>query len=369
MKIGDRQRLRSLGVRGRVEALAALGRWPEALEEAERGLGEDPQDFDLVTWVVRARLRLGDSAGALREARRLVLEAPDDEWSYRLLSWSLYQQDDPQALNAAWRAASLSPEEPEPLYTLGIMQLDQHLTAEAEDTVERLLAVAPELAASHELLCRVRLGQSRFPDAEVAAREALKLDPLDLDHHVLLAESVSRQARTGEAFEILARARTLQPADFKPKRQAQSVASGFLEGAGLVAILLLAGGLFGSLALVEEGKALGAVALFCVAAAAVGGATLAIVFRRRLGRPSPAARLLLKEVAAGARSQVAGKVLEVSSAASTATTLILGAALTRGRLPDWLPPALAVAALATSGVVALAAGGLLLRSRGSWGKK
>lgn len=67
--------------------------------------------------------------------------------------------------------------------------LAQCLTGLAKyaDEAERAVGLAPDLPLAHFALASARLHRNHFAEAEAAAREAVRLDPADPDHHAMVA--------------------------------------------------------------------------------------------------------------------------------------------------------------------------------------
>ena len=173
-------------------AYAALERWPAALASAERAA------------------HLAPSLGYAHHLRSTVLQALGKKRA---------------ALEAAHTAARLAPEDPEILFTLGVAQGMNALSADAEATGQRLLTLVPQAVWGYRLLAASALQAKRWKEAEAQIRQALAIDPQDAESFHMLGIALQAQHKTPDAVDMLQQSVRLDPAgpDFRKQRLAESL--------------------------------------------------------------------------------------------------------------------------------------------------
>jgi tetratricopeptide (TPR) repeat protein len=158
--------------------LGRLGRWPEALAEAEMAVHLAPANayaHYVLAWVLYKRGRLDAASSAIVEALRLSPEEPN--YLAHLAAIRFDQHHWQAALEAAERGLQLDAEHA-PCSNLRAMALVKLGRAdEAQATVAGTLARQPESALSHANLGWVLLNQGQAHQALEHFREALRLDP------------------------------------------------------------------------------------------------------------------------------------------------------------------------------------------------
>jgi cytochrome c-type biogenesis protein CcmH/NrfG len=140
--------------------------------------------------------------GSMGEAEAELREAIGNEpkrLEARLQLGELYlAQSKPElALEAFQAARSVDADDPDAAFAVG---RSLGTTDAAGAALEAAVAARPSFGAAWARLAEVRLAEGRVPDAEKAARTALKLDPKQADWHVGLARVYEKQNRNPEAL-------------------------------------------------------------------------------------------------------------------------------------------------------------------------
>ena len=136
------------------EALVAAQRWDAALTAVSSGLARTPDDPRLIGLLVRCLRGLHRRQDAVDAAQRLLSVSPQDPYAYRLAT---------------------------------LVLLDMDWVDEAIGLARRAVALDPATAANHLALSRAWAASTR-PEARAeqlgAAREAVLLDPHSADAQV-----------------------------------------------------------------------------------------------------------------------------------------------------------------------------------------
>jgi tetratricopeptide (TPR) repeat protein len=206
------------------ETLLALGREPEARDEAERALEQEPANSRALKARARTRRHLGDDAGAVNDARRALRHRSKDPELRLLLAECLLRTgkpgsarktlaalapadrtvrseylsgeialaagDAPAAREAYERALELEPADSETLHAL--VELD---LAEGDPTaaLERLGGSSGD--GSSVLRARALIASGRADEARAELRAALEQDPNDVEAWGVLASEAPSSGR------------------------------------------------------------------------------------------------------------------------------------------------------------------------------
>lgn len=177
------------------ENLIALRRFADALPWIGRAITADPRSAGPYCLLAFALLHLGQCRHALQAAETAVSHEPENWWPHGLRSVCLRQLGKKRrALDAAQEAARLGPDVPEALYELVAAQLGCYQMRAAQTTAERLVAIAPENAFTHEALGFVALALRQWSTAETHLRRALAIDPQGAEALNNLGVALQRQA-------------------------------------------------------------------------------------------------------------------------------------------------------------------------------
>ena len=270
------------------ENLIALRRYADAFPWIERAIAADPQSARPHCLLAVVLFQLGQYRRALKTAEIAVLCDPENWWPHGLRSACLRHLGKKRwALDAAQEAARLGPDVPEVLYELVAAQLGCNQMRAARATEERLGAIAPDRAFTHQALGLVALASRQWSAAEAHFRRALALDPQDAEVINNLAVALLRQGKHLEGLERLRDAARLNPAADLTKANLQAALGWYLRPT----VLLIA---LGPLAVVwgrldHSHSPLAPVALLAIAALGAGW----LLWRRARIRALPEDLLLL----------------------------------------------------------------------------
>ena len=108
---------------------------------------------------VQALLKEGDTEGAIEQAREAVRLRPDSIFTVRNLVKAymvggMYNE----AEEAIERLIELSPDMPAAYHDLGMIRLTRHDTEGAREAAQRAIALSPELAGNYHLLGAIKKG-------------------------------------------------------------------------------------------------------------------------------------------------------------------------------------------------------------------
>ncbi|MBQ1024394.1 tetratricopeptide repeat protein [Micromonospora sp. C95] len=200
----------------RATLLAELGRYDEAVAELGFALALDPADATISTMLARVQLAAGRPAEALAAAETAVAAAPgqvgplvarglalgdleryaeaartadeilalgpEDAHAQRSAAAILAGSRNGQpALNAAWRAVELAPEEPQGHLVLGLVAANMRMYDLAERAYREALRLDPRLAEVGDDVGVLRLEQRRWSSAleRLAEAAVANLPPTD----------------------------------------------------------------------------------------------------------------------------------------------------------------------------------------------
>jgi len=231
------------------EQSEALGDNEGVLAYYKKALALDPTSAYLNTRIGTLLARTRKISDALIMARAAALFDPDYDEAYTLLG-RIYTVtgDRNRAVEAYTRALDLKPGDRELYVFLGSLQASQKLLAEAEKTFRKMIAQFPEekegyfylgrvyvedqqydkaIGIFQELLekrgetapqAHVELGgvyavQKKFPEAEIHFREAVKLDPFNINARLSLGQVLASQKKYDEAYQVFEELSKLAPSN------------------------------------------------------------------------------------------------------------------------------------------------------------
>ena len=177
-----------------------------AFDIAEQHLREaqrlDPDNVATYEWLVTVLMNTGQPTEAEAVARQGLEHRPDEANLYAVLAWTLvWQGRAEESVVAAERAVALAPESARLQYGLGWAHF---MTGRLEDAAQAFQTAVAEaegvqLIDAYEGLMESLFALGRFPEAEVAAREAVALRPEHPVDHDLLGQTLFAQGKLAEA--------------------------------------------------------------------------------------------------------------------------------------------------------------------------
>ncbi len=180
--------------------LANAGHLADARAILDRELKKQPDDVYLLTERANVLIRLQDTAGAEKAARRATELDPLNEDGYRALGYALLLRNQKTAaLTALERAVQLNDRSPMNLMYLGLYHMKYGKMQDAADLYRRGLKLAPE----DPLLCSV-LGATLFrlnqtDEGVMWMQKAARLHPREGSYHVVMAEGLLKAGRFADA--------------------------------------------------------------------------------------------------------------------------------------------------------------------------
>jgi Flp pilus assembly protein TadD len=232
--------------------LNRLGRTDESIAAYRKSVAAKPDVFEsnLNLGLMLARTRNPEAEQYLRAATTLKPTAHVEEGQARAwlsLAHLVENRDPAQALQAYRKAAELTPNDPEPHLSAGLLEerqkdfpaaeaeykqvlaLDLHSSeaaigltnifmksnrlADAEPVLRRLAAERPDDAGIHLQLGRVLANEGKKDDAVVELQAALKLSPSDADAQRDLADLLAGAGKNDQAEPIYRTLLAAHPSD------------------------------------------------------------------------------------------------------------------------------------------------------------
>lgn len=121
----------------RVESLAGIGRFKEALPEFYKFLSSQPENYLALCHISRCHYELNDLKTALKFANAAIAAAPEGEWAYRLKSFIFRASGNHQeSLKAPQQCVSKAPHFIFSLQTLAYAQINNFRLDDAEKNFE-----------------------------------------------------------------------------------------------------------------------------------------------------------------------------------------------------------------------------------------
>jgi Flp pilus assembly protein TadD len=184
-----------------VKALRELGRYDEAVAQAEHILIIDPANTEALIEEARARITQGQGFFAIDPAQRAAAAAPKDWRPQSLLGIALEQsQRDDEALAAHQRALALSPDNPAALSNLAMFYAAHGQSAQAEALLRRAVAQPGATAQVRQNLALILGLDGHMAEAEQLARRDLPPAVVDNNLAYLHAAQTQPQQRSWDAM-------------------------------------------------------------------------------------------------------------------------------------------------------------------------
>ena len=286
----------------RAQAALELGRWQEAVHEALRAIGEDPEGPSGHYFLGRALLELGREEEALHALETACAKSPTWSPPHVLRSDVLrFAGSYRQALAAAEEALRLDPHSATAHMAVALSAQKLGDAARARGESGRALALAPHSAPLHRCAGDVFLAQHANAQAESQYRRSLELDAGDALALNNLALALQRQGKADEALDAFRAAVNADPNLHVVKRNLRNLlgkklGKAGIGGIGVVMWLVLQLGHVGS-SLPENAQTSGGDVMFLfmlcgLAFVALGVLGVKSEYRRRLSELDPDLRSL-----------------------------------------------------------------------------
>jgi len=203
----------------RLFELAALlamreDRLDAALAELDAGLAENPSEATLYRRRAQLRHRLGDLAGAARDAAEAVVLDPADPAGKGMLGALLTELGRPaEAVRCLQEAVAASPADPAFCRALAAAQAMAGDPDAAAATLGAAIAAAPGSAELRHAAVLLAVRRRQFEDALALAEAARRDGIADACLFALKAHALAKLGRGDEASEAIAEALKLGPDD------------------------------------------------------------------------------------------------------------------------------------------------------------
>lgn len=188
-------------------ARAALGRLyllgglpDKAMDLAEPGLTQQPQNAQLLTVRSAAKAQLGDVPGAFEDAEAAVKLAPADEYAIALLA-SLYRQNarSDRAIEVVRAGIEKLPQSTDLRVVLADLELAHERLPEAEAQLVKVIELQPRELAHRYRLARFYMLTKNPQAAERALRDAVAAAPASVEAKVALVDLLATNQGIGKA--------------------------------------------------------------------------------------------------------------------------------------------------------------------------
>ncbi len=183
------------------DQLATSGKWLEAVEAYEAGLGKVPGDADLVLSHARACLAADRPARALPPLRRGLDASPREPRLHQALGLAAEATGDLPLAEQAFRLALPLSDDPLPREGLARVLVAQERVQEAEPLLQHLLQQNPARPELWRLHAELALARGQIPTAIARLETADRLRLLDLPGRRRLAELYLSLGRAAEALD------------------------------------------------------------------------------------------------------------------------------------------------------------------------
>jgi tetratricopeptide (TPR) repeat protein len=215
---------------GLSQAYVHLGSFSAAYTELMRTVDLAPNNYKARIDLADLLLAGGKTDAAQAQAAAVLAAQPNNPDVHALLSRIAHKvgQND-KALAEIRRALELDPNRPAFHEILGILQEgDPAQVSAAEGELKRSIALDPKSVNPRLLLVAFYAKNSRFPEAEQAARDAIATDPRSLAAREGLAQLFLQQGNQAKVEETLGQASR----DLKDNPQAVSVLADYYSTSG-----------------------------------------------------------------------------------------------------------------------------------------
>ena len=202
----------------------ALGNTQESIAAYRKSVSAKPDVFEsnLNLGLMLAKTGQADAERFLRAATSLTPTSNREQGQARAwlsLGHVLESSNPEEAIQAYLRAAALSPKDPEPRLSAGLLLEKQNRFAEAEQHYRQVLTIDPQSSDALTGLANLYLRSNRLADAEPVLRQLVSLRPQDPAAHLELGRVLAAAGNNDQAIPELETASKLAPADPAVERQ------------------------------------------------------------------------------------------------------------------------------------------------------
>jgi len=201
----------------------ALGQAEESIAAYRKSVEAKPDIFEsnLNLGLMLAKNKQPGAEEFLRAATRLKPQSHVDEGHARAwlsLARLLEETDPSQSLEAYRQAAALSPKDPEPRLSAGVLLEKQNKFADAEEQYKQALALDPSSQDALVGLANVYMRGQRFPEAEEYLRKVVSQRPAEAAPHIQLGRVLAADQKYDDAIAELQAGLKISPNDVSGQR-------------------------------------------------------------------------------------------------------------------------------------------------------
>jgi tetratricopeptide (TPR) repeat protein len=197
-----------------IAAHLRLQEFEEARLVAERAVAVNPDDYMSWVWLGVANQQLGDFEKAAQALQRAIKMDPENVLGYEALAAVQEETNDwIGAIDLYNRLLEMVTDSPALHYQLGLSYVRIGQPEQAEQHLQKAIAMNPSFANAHYVLGLALFEQEKLQESEASLRRYLLLSPTDVNGVVHLAAVLARQARYDEALALLRLLASLENAD------------------------------------------------------------------------------------------------------------------------------------------------------------
>jgi tetratricopeptide (TPR) repeat protein len=202
----------------------ALGNTQESIAAYRKSVSAKPDVFEsnLNLGLMLAKTGQPDAEPFLRAATTLTPTGNREQGQARAwlsLGHILDSSNPEEATQAYLRAAALTPKDPEPHLSAGLLLEKQNRFADAEQQYRQVLTIDPQSSDALTGLANIYLRGNRLVDAEQVLSQLATLRPQDPTVHLELGRVLAASGNNDQAIRELETAAKLAPADPAAERQ------------------------------------------------------------------------------------------------------------------------------------------------------
>ncbi len=205
-------------------ALNRLGRTADSIHAYRQSVAAKPEVFEtnLNLGLMLARLDSPEAERFLRAATTLQPTSHVEEGQARAwlaLAHELEKTKPDEALLAYQKASALTPKDPEPHLSAGLLRERQKQFADAESEYKQVLAIDPQSSEAAIGLTNIYMKSNRLADAEPLLRRLAAARPDDAGIHLQLGRVLIAEDKKDDAIVEMQTALKLSPTDADAQRE------------------------------------------------------------------------------------------------------------------------------------------------------